>query len=82
MDRNTLIGGSAVILIIVGIALWAGLRPTPAKAPPPGTGASAIANPYVERAAYYTIAANYPTTTPLRCPREITLLLEEMRSLK
>ena len=65
MDRNTLIGGSAVILIIVGIALWAGLRPTPAKAPPPGTGASAIANPYVERAAYYTIAANYPTTTPL-----------------
>ncbi|MDP2593962.1 MAG: RsiV family protein [bacterium] len=65
MDRRTTIGLIIVLAVIAGAVIYFGLRPGPAKAPGASTGASAIANPYVERTQYYDIAANYPTTTPL-----------------
>lgn len=64
MEKRTMIGLAAAVLIVGGIGLYAALRPVPAKAP--GTGATGLLpDPYVEHAAYYDIAANYPTTTPL-----------------
>jgi len=63
MDRRAIIG--LALAIIAGGAVYFGLRGAPVKAPETATGAAAIADPYVEHAQYYDIAANYPTTTPL-----------------
>jgi len=64
MDRTTLIGIGALVLIIGAGALYVGLRPGPAKVPS-GTLPAALTGSYVEHAAYYDIETAYPTETPL-----------------
>lgn len=62
MNRNALIGLSALIVLAGGLALYFAFTPVPAQAP--ADDASPVANPYVEQEERYAIAANYPTSTP------------------
>lgn len=68
MKQNTLIGSLAAVAILIGLIGYAASRPTPASAPDAPATANAIPemSPYAEHGTYYDIAANYPTTTPLR----------------
>ena len=67
MQKDTIIGFAVVIIIIVGIILYAAMKPVPAKAP--GTVKMSLPeNGYVEHAQYYDIAANYATSTSLAEP--------------
>lgn len=65
MQKNNLVGLTALFLVLAGIVLYAALRPAPAKAP----GAESLPLPagdFAEHAPYYDITANYATSTPLR----------------
>jgi len=64
MERNTLIGTGVLILILAGIIAYAAMKPVPAKAPVVAA-LPLPAGSYTEHAAYYDIAANYATSTPL-----------------
>lgn len=67
MNRNTIIGIIALLVIIAGIVLYAAMRPVPAKAP--GTAATTLpAGGYTEHAQYYDITASYATSTLLAEP--------------
>ena len=63
MEKNAVVRIVALVALVAGIVLYVWLSPTPAKAPVQES--TIIANPYVEQATYYDIAANYPTSTPL-----------------
>jgi len=66
MHRDTIVGITALLVILGGIALYAAMKPLPAGAP--GITAETVVLPeggYSEHAAYYDIAANYATSTPL-----------------
>jgi len=64
MDKNTLVGIGALVVIIGGLVLYVGLRPSPAKAPTEDLPA-ALNGSYIEHADYYDIETAYPTETPL-----------------
>ncbi|MDE1919350.1 MAG: DUF3298 domain-containing protein [Patescibacteria group bacterium] len=65
MRKDTIIGFAALLIIIIGIALYAAMRPAPAKAPGIGAGIVLPAGGYREHAQYYDISADYATSTPL-----------------
>ncbi|MFA6414606.1 MAG: RsiV family protein [Candidatus Paceibacterota bacterium] len=60
MKRDTLIGVVAFIALLAGVVGYAALRPAPAKAP--GAASSTSSS---EHTAYYDIATNYASSTPL-----------------
>jgi hypothetical protein len=69
--KRELVAGAVVILLLVLGVWYVVLHPAPAKAPADGaTTSSALVlpsqGPYADHAQYYDIAANYPTSTPLR----------------
>lgn len=64
MNRTTLVGLIVSVLIIAGLGLYVGMRPSPAKAPAEGDMA-ALNGSYIEHADYYDIEATYPTETAL-----------------
>ncbi|OYV27430.1 MAG: hypothetical protein B7W98_01795 [Parcubacteria group bacterium 20-58-5] len=76
MQRNTYIGIAVILVIFIGIVLYAATRPVPAKAP--GATVALPGNHYVEHAPYYDIAANYATSTPLAAA-ENTVAVAEMK---
>jgi hypothetical protein len=63
MKKEIVIGAASLVIIVLGIGLYVAYyhpgtpAPSTTLALPPGS--------YTEHAAYYDIAANYPTTTPL-----------------
>ena len=65
MNKSTIIGIVVLLAALAGIVYLASVPPTPAKAPGT-TSILPVSGAYAEHAAYYDIAANYPTTTPLR----------------
>lgn len=69
MNKDTIIGAIVLIIIFVGIIIYAAFRPAPAKAPGTVENAPALlGGGYVEHAQYYDIAANYASSTPLAEP--------------
>jgi len=64
MNRNTLVGLIALLVVALGATLYYGLRPAPAKAPA-STVTTTLTNPYTEHGAYYDVTASYPTTASL-----------------
>jgi hypothetical protein len=67
MNKNTVLGVGALLIILATVVLYAATKPLPAKAP--GESASGVALPasgYVEHADYYDIATNYASSTPLQ----------------
>lgn len=63
MNRKTILGLLALIIVVAGLLWYAG-----ASQPPEEAAATPITLPstgYAEHAPYYDIAANYATTTPL-----------------
>src|SRR3989344_4753306 len=67
MNRNTLVGLVALVVISAGAAVYYGLRPAPAQAPG-STVTTTLTNPYTEHGAYHDVTASYPTTAPLAAP--------------
>ncbi len=68
MEKNTLVGLGAIIIVLGALVWYAALHPTTAKAPTDsGTASSTLMSvtPYSEHGEYYDIAMNFPTTTPL-----------------
>ncbi len=72
MRKKVLLGSAAIMIAFIGIAfrLYTITRSTPIE-PPSSTATSTsfllpTTGSYVERAQNYTIATNYPTTTPLK----------------
>ena len=63
MRTSTLSGIIVTLAIVGGIIFYAATKPLTAVAP--GTAAPLPENGYLEHAAYYDIAANYATSTPL-----------------
>lgn len=66
MNKETILGGAVVLILLGGIVFYTATKPSPAKAPgavidvPHLSGAS-----YTEKAPYYEITANYASSTPL-----------------
>jgi hypothetical protein len=65
MKKDILIGSAVLIVVIIGIIGYAALRPRSAEAPVAADASGLPAGAYEEHAAYYDIAANYATSTPL-----------------
>ena len=66
--RKDIVRIAVVAIILAGIAVYIGIRPTPVKAPAAADTQTPIILPagaYTEQSPDYAIAANYPTTTPL-----------------
>lgn len=64
MNKTTLIGLIVLGVVIAGLALYVGMRPSPVKAPAE-KDVAALNGSYVEHADYYDIEAVYPTETLL-----------------
>lgn len=68
MEKNTLLGLGAIIIVLGALVWYAALHPTTAKAPTGSLTASSTllsVTPYTEHGTYYDITMNFPTTTPL-----------------
>lgn len=65
MERQKTLGFIVLILAVLGIGLYAAMRPAPATAPGTAENPSLPPGSYVEHAPYYDITANYATSTPL-----------------
>lgn len=63
MQKSTVFGAIAIIIILGLILFYAASRPKQALAPK--TSTSLPASPYIEHTQYYDIAANFATSTPL-----------------
>lgn len=68
--KRELIAGIIVVLILILGVWYVVLHPAPASAPGPAATSTAsglpVQGPYTESTDYYAVAANYPTSTPLR----------------
>ena len=84
--KNSLLVGMVAILVLAGSAWYVLSAPRVAKAPEAPTVATStvsstlpLMGPFTEKALYYTIAINYPTTTPLSAAAN-QAALQTMRS--
>lgn len=66
MNRNTVIGIIALLIILGGITFYASTKPLTGKAPDMAGTIILPEGGYSEHATYYDIVANYATSTPLR----------------
>jgi len=67
MNKNTVLGVGALLIILATVVLYAATKPFPAKAPDESASGVALpASGYVEHADYYDIIANYASSTPLQ----------------
>jgi hypothetical protein len=65
MKKDAFIGWIVIIVILGGVGASMILSPAPAPAPGAAGGSALLGGSYVEHAAYYDIAANYASSTPL-----------------
>lgn len=65
MKKDTIIGIVIILIILAGIIFYAATKPLPAKAPGTTDVSGLSGTTYVEHAAYYDIAVNYASSTPL-----------------
>ncbi|MHB0865708.1 MAG: RsiV family protein [Minisyncoccota bacterium] len=67
MQKKIVVGGILLFGAVVGIIFYAtSLRGVPTETPESGSATLLPPGSYTEHAALYDIAANYPTTTPLK----------------
>ncbi len=66
MNKSTLGGIVALLIILGGVIFYAAVRPAPAKAPGAAEPTALTGTTYIEHAPYYNIVANYATSTPLQ----------------
>lgn len=67
MPKNTIIGVAVVLVVIVGISIYAGMKPVPVKITgTTGNTSTLLSGNYIENAKYYDIVANYATSTQLQ----------------
>ncbi|MEK7604809.1 MAG: DUF3298 domain-containing protein [Patescibacteria group bacterium] len=66
MNKDTLVGGGVLLLVVVGLVIYAATKPVPAKAPVTETPPFTLPeSSFVERTASYDIEAYYASSTPL-----------------